>query len=67
MKAGFYYLPPQKGLVKLVSGAKIEEENSGLGVMGVFLAEPISNFLGGGACYITMLRTVWPELSKKEE
>lgn len=36
---------------------------AGLGVMGVFLAEPISNFVGGGACYLTMLRTVWPELS----
>ncbi len=27
----------------------------GLGVTGVFLAEPISNFIGGAACYITML------------
>lgn len=26
-----------------------------LGVNGVFLAEPISNFIGGAACYITML------------
>lgn len=26
-----------------------------LGVDGVFLAEPISNFLGGAACYITMI------------
>ena len=25
-----------------------------LGVMGVFMAEPISNFIGGLACYITM-------------
>lgn len=43
----------------------------GLGVMGVFAAEPVSNFVGGGACYLTMLRTVWPELDgkkiKKEE
>lgn len=38
----------------------------GLGVMGVFMAEPVSNFIGGGACYITMLRTVWPELSGKK-
>lgn len=36
---------------------------AGLGVMGVFLAEPVSNFVGGGACYLTMLKTVWPELS----
>lgn len=29
-----------------------------LGVKGVFMAEPISNFLGGSASYITMLFTV---------
>lgn len=34
----------------------------GLGVNGVFLAEPISNFVGGGACFITMMLTVWPQL-----
>lgn len=39
----------------------------GLGVMGVFMAEPVSNFVGGGACYATMLRTVWPELSRKKD
>lgn len=36
----------------------------GLGVNGVFLAEPISNYIGGAACYITMLLTVWPELKQ---
>ncbi len=35
----------------------------GLGTNGVFLAEPISNFIGGAACFITMLATVWRELS----
>lgn len=30
----------------------------GLGVMGVFLAEPISNFVGGTACFMTMIVTV---------
>ena len=30
----------------------------GFGVQGVFLAEPISNFIGGLACFITMLFTV---------
>jgi putative MATE family efflux protein len=30
----------------------------GLGVAGVFMAEPISNFIGGLACYITMQCTV---------
>lgn len=32
--------------------------SGGLGVMGVFLAEPISNFIGGLCCYCTMLWTV---------
>lgn len=32
---------------------------AGLGVNGVFLAEPVSNVVGGTACYITMLMTVW--------
>ena len=39
----------------------------GLGVDGVFLAEPISNFIGGGACYITMLFTIWREMVHKEK
>lgn len=37
-----------------------------LGVNGVFLAEPISNFVGGGACFITMLCTIWRDLKQKE-
>ena len=39
---------------------------AGLGVMGVFLAEPISNFIGGIACYATMLATAWRDLVRKE-
>ena len=39
----------------------------GLGVQGVFLAEPISNLVGGLACYITMRRTVYPELARMEK
>ena len=39
---------------------------AGLGVKGVFLAEPVSNFVGGLACYITMRLTVMPELSAME-
>lgn len=35
------------------------------GVNGVFWAEPISNLLGGCACFITMLLTVLPELKKR--
>lgn len=38
----------------------------GLGVNGVFLAEAISNFIGGSACYITMLCTVWRQMKKLE-
>ncbi len=34
----------------------------GFGVTGVFLAEPISNVIGGLACYITMRRTVYKRL-----
>ena len=34
----------------------------GLGVNGVFLSEPISDLLGGGACFVTMMLTVWPRL-----
>lgn len=37
---------------------------AGLGVMGVFLAEPISNFIGGAACFITMYFTVYRKLTK---
>ncbi len=39
----------------------------GLGVNGVFLAEPISNFVGGSACFLTMLKTVWPMLRDEEQ
>lgn len=34
----------------------------GLGVMGVFLAEPISNIIGGLACYLTMRKKVLKKL-----
>ena len=33
-----------------------------LGVTGVFLAEPVSNFIGVLACYVTMRRTVLAKL-----
>lgn len=31
----------------------------GVGLYGVFLAEPVSNVIGGCACFFTMLMTVW--------
>ncbi|MBQ9828094.1 MAG: MATE family efflux transporter [Lachnospiraceae bacterium] len=34
----------------------------GLGPMGVFMAEPISNVIGGTACFLTMLKTQVPEI-----
>ena len=37
----------------------------GFGVDGVFLAEPISNVIGGLACYITMRMTVYRKLPKE--
>ena len=33
-----------------------------LGTTGVFLAEPISNFIGGTACFVTLMFTVWRQL-----
>ena len=38
----------------------------GLGVNGVFMAEPISNALGGLACFITMWFTVYRNLDFKQ-
>jgi putative MATE family efflux protein len=37
-----------------------------LGTTGVFLAEPVSNVIGGSACFGTMLATVWRELGRKQ-
>lgn len=37
----------------------------GFGVDGVFLAEPISNVIGGLACYITMRMTVYREIDNQ--
>ena len=35
-----------------------------MGSMGVFMAEPVSNVIGGLACFITMLVTILPELKQ---
>ena len=37
----------------------------GLGVDGVFLAEPISNAIGGLACFITMYLVLYRKLKKE--
>ena len=39
----------------------------GLGTTGVFLAEPISNFIGGAACFFTMLKVVGHLLREQEQ
>lgn len=36
----------------------------GFGVLGVFLAEPISNVIGGLACYITMRMSVYKRIER---
>ena len=38
----------------------------GLGAMGVFYAEALSQIIGGAACFTTMMLTVWRELKQKE-
>ncbi len=37
-----------------------------MGTAGVFIAEPVSNVMGGAICFITMLCTVLPELKRME-
>ncbi|WP_367568697.1 MATE family efflux transporter [Lacrimispora sp.] len=39
----------------------------GNGPSGILMSEPISNLIGGCACFITMLATVWPELGRKQK
>ncbi len=38
-----------------------------LGIDGVLWSEPISNLIGGTACFLAMVRTVWKVLGKTEE
>ena len=40
---------------------------AGLGVMGVFLAEPISNIIGGTASFTTMMLTRYKEINRKSK
>ena len=35
-----------------------------MGTDGVFMAEPVSNVIGGSLCFIIMLVTILPELNK---
>ena len=38
-----------------------------MGTSGVFLAEPVSNVIGGSLCFITMLCIILPELKRMEK
>ncbi len=38
-----------------------------MGTDGLFLAEPISNVIGGTACFVTMLSVVFPELNRMKK
>jgi len=38
-----------------------------MGVNGVFIAEPVSNVIGGTACFVTMLLTVIPEIRRMRD
>ena len=38
----------------------------GMGVNGVFWSEPISDLIGGGACFLTMWFTVYKKLGREE-
>ena len=39
----------------------------GLEAYGVFVAEPISNIIGGTACFTTMMMIVWRKLTEMEK
>ena len=38
-----------------------------MGPTGVFMAEPVSNVIGGSVCFITMLCMILPELKRMED
>ena len=38
-----------------------------MGTAGVFLAEPVSNVIGGTLCFVVMLCTVLPELKRMDK
>ena len=38
-----------------------------MGTAGVFLAEPVSNVIGGSLCFIVMLCTILPELKEMDK
>lgn len=73
-KACSWHLERQKGhlfslfrkVVIVVPLTLLLPHVNGLGTDGVFWAEPVSNLVGGCACFFTMLATVLPELNKRK-
>lgn len=62
-KAGYaIFFSLLRKIVIVVPLTLLLPQMAGIGVMGVFLAEPISNVLGGTACFLTMLFVVRREL-----
>jgi len=53
-------------VVLVIPLALILPELFGLGVRGVFLSEPVSDIIGGAACFITMYLTVYRKLKKEK-
>ena len=39
----------------------------GLGAYGIFASEPVSDIIGGGACFITMMSTVYRDMKRTDE
>lgn len=39
----------------------------GLGAYGVFASEPVSDVIGGAACFTTMMCTVWRDMKRPDE
>ncbi|MBD5149414.1 MAG: MATE family efflux transporter [Oscillibacter sp.] len=39
----------------------------GLGAYGIFASEPISDIIGGGACFITMMCTVYRDMKRSDK
>ncbi len=66
LEAGDFLLAPAQGDYRCAAGLP-PAANWRPGRDGVFLSEPISDVIGGSACFITMMCTVWRELVAKEK
>lgn len=64
-KKGYLFFSVPKGSDRGTADAPAASREC-LGTDGVFWAEPVSNLVGGCACFFTMLATVLPELNKRK-